>query len=230
MTERKTAMSLTFYFHPLSSFCQKALIALYENDTPFTPHKVDLQDEAQSVAFKKIWPVRKFPVLRDGDRIIPESTSIIEYLAQHYPGPVKLVPADAEAALDVRAQDRFFDLSIHIPMQKIIGDRLRAPGQTDAYGVEHARTALQTALAIADKHMAKRGWAAGETFSMADCAAAPTLFYIDMVVAPLAGSYDNVAAYLGRLKKRPSFARALEEAKPFLQYVPRDRTAAPAAI
>jgi len=214
-------MPLTLYFHPLSSFCQKALIALYENDTPFTSHMVNLGDEAESAAFRKIWPVRKFPVLADGDTIVPESTSIIEYLARHYPGPAKLVPEDAEAALDVRAWDRFFDLNIHIPMQKIITDRIRPAGQNDAFGVEQAKAALQTALAIVDKQVAKRTWAGGEAFSMADCAAAPTLFYIDLVVAPLAGSHDNVAAYLGRLKRRPSFARALEEAKPFLNYVPR---------
>jgi len=214
-------MPLTLYMHPLSSYCQKALIALYENGTPFTPHVVNLQDETENAAFKNIWPVGKFPVLRDGDKTIPESTSIIEYLALHYPGRSELVPRNAQAAFEVRAQDRFFDLSIHIPMQKIIGDRLRTAGQNDAYGVEHAKAALQTALAVVDKDIAKKNWAAGETFSMADCAAAPTLFYIDMVVAPLAGSYDNVAAYLERLKKRPSFARALEEAKPYLQYVPR---------
>src|SRR6185437_1654542 len=115
-------MPLTLYLHPLSSFCQKALIALYENGTPFTPHVVDLGDEAQSAAFRKIWPVRKFPVLRDGETVVPESTSIIEYLARHYPGPSKLVPRDPAAALAVRAQDRFYDLNIHLPMQKIIGD------------------------------------------------------------------------------------------------------------
>jgi glutathione S-transferase len=214
-------MPLTLYFHPLSSFCQKALIALYENDTPFTPHVVDLGDEAQSAAFRKIWPVRKFPVLRDGDTVVPESTGIIEYLARHYPGPSKLVPQDPAAALAVRAQDRFYDLNIHLPMQKIIGDRIRPAGKNDPFGVEQAREALNTALAIVDKDMTGKTWAAGEHFSMADCAAAPTLFYVDMVVAPLAGAYDNVAAYLGRLTKRPSFARALEEAKPYLTMVPR---------
>jgi glutathione S-transferase len=216
-------VALTLYFHPLASYCHKALIALYENDTPFTPHFVDLMDAEQNAAFKKIWPIGKFPVLRDetAGRTIPESTSIIEYLARHYAGPAKLVPDDAEAALETRAQDRFFDLHVHTPMQKIIVDRMRPAGQNDPLGVEEAKGALHTALAIAEERMAERTWAAGEAFSMADCAAAPTLFYIDMVIAPLAERYANLAAYLARLTRRPSYARALEEAKPYFQYVPR---------
>ncbi|MFY9686447.1 MAG: glutathione S-transferase family protein [Pseudolabrys sp.] len=213
---------LTLYFHPLSSFCQKALIALYENGTPFTPHKVDLMDEKENAAFKRISPVGKFPVLRDekNGQTIPESTSIIEYLAQHYPGSVELVPKDADRALTVRAQDRFYDLNVHLLTQKVITDRLRPAGQNDIVGVAHARTLLQTVLGIIDKDMAKKTWAAGETFTMADCAAAPALFYNNMAVKPLAGTFDNVAAYLDRLIKRPSYARALKEAEPFLNYVP----------
>ena len=215
-------MPLTLYFHPLSSFCQKVLIALYENGTPFTPHKVDLMDEKESAAFKQLWPVGKFPVLRDekNGQTIPESTSIIEYLARHYPGPVQLVPKDPDAALTVRAQDRFYDLNVHLLTQKIITDRLRPAGQNDTFGVEHARALLQTALRIADKDMAKKTWASGDAFTMADCAAAPTLFYYNKAVTPLAGSFDNLAAYLDRLIKRPSYARALKEAEPFLKYVP----------
>lgn len=215
-------MALTLYFHPLSSFCQKALIALYENGTPFTPQKVDLMDEKENAAFKRIWPVGKFPVLRDekNGKTIPESTSIIEYLAQHYPGPVQLVPKDPDAALTVRAQDRFYDLNVHLLTQKVITDRLRPAGQNDTFGVEHARGLLQTALSIIDKAMAKKTWATGETFTMADCAAAPSLFYTNRAVTPLAGTFDNVAAYLDRLMKRPSYARALKEAEPFLRYVP----------
>jgi len=215
-------MALTLYFHPLSSFCQKALIALYENGTPFTPQKVDLMDEKENSAFKQIWPVGKFPVLRDekNGKTIPESTSIIEYLAQHYPGSVQLVPKDADQALTVRAQDRFYDLNVHLLTQKVITDRLRPAGQNDTFGCGHTRALLQTALGIVDKDMARKTWAAGEAFTMADCAAAPSLFYYNMAVTPLAGSFDNVAAYLDRLVKRPSYARALKEAEPFLKYVP----------
>ena len=218
-------MSLTLYLHPLSSFCHKALIALYENGTPFTPHNVDLSNTEQSAAFKKIWPVGKFPVLRDDStgRVIPESTSIIEYLARHFPGTSRLIPDDAKTALEVRAQDRFFDLNVHLMMQKIIGDRIRPEGSKDPYGVAYARDKLQTALAIVDKNMAEKTWAAGETFTMADCAAAPTLFYTDMVVMPLDGDFPNVAAYLERLTKRPSYARALKEAEPYLHMVPREK-------
>ncbi|MGB7656724.1 MAG: glutathione S-transferase family protein, partial [Pseudolabrys sp.] len=181
-----------------------------------------LMDEKENAAFKQLWPVGKFPVLRDekNGKTIPESTSIIEYLAQHYPGPVQLVPKDPDAALTVRAQDRFYDLNVHLLTQKVITDRLRPAGQNDTFGVEHTRDLLQTALSIIDKDMAKKTWATGDAFTMADCAAAPTLFYTNRAVKPLAGTFDNVAAYLDRLMKRPSYARALKEAEPFLKYVP----------
>jgi glutathione S-transferase len=216
---RGAIMPLTLYLHPLSSYCHKALIALYENGTPFTPHVVDLGDAESAAAFKAIWPIGKFPVLADGDRIVPESTSIIEYLAVRHPGPVDLIPA--EAALDVRAADRFFDLHVHTPMQKIIGDRIRPADGKDPYGAAQARGALDTALGIAERRMASRAWAAGDGFTMADCAAAPALFYCDFAVTPLAGSWPNLAAYLGRLKQRPSYARALAEARPYMHMVPR---------
>jgi glutathione S-transferase len=214
-------MSLTLYFHPLSSFCHKALIALYENDIQFTPVSVDLSDETSRNAFRAVWPIGKFPVLGDGDRVIPESTSIIEYLALHYPARSKLIPETAETALKTREIDRFYDLSLHVNMQKIIGDRWRPAGQKDPHGVAHAQDKVETALAIADKDMANKTWAIGDSFTMADCAAAPPLFYCDFAIAPLAGRYDNLAAYLGRLKKRPSYARALKEAEPFMHMVPR---------
>jgi glutathione S-transferase len=213
-------MSLVLYFHPLSSYCHKALIALYENGTPFTPHQVDLMDAAQSAAFKQIWPMGKFPVLRDGDRVVPESTTIIEYLAARHPGSAKLIPADLTAANAVRAADRFYDLHVHTHMQKIVGDRLRPADKRDTHGVEQARGLLDTALGLADKEMAGRQWAVGEDFSLADCAAAPALFYADMAVAPIAG-FPNLSAYLARVKRRPSYARVLAEAEPYMKYVPR---------
>src|SRR5882757_9939361 len=120
-------MSLTLYYHPLSSFCWKTLIALYENDTPFTPHLVDLMDPAANAAFKAIWPIGKFPVLRDDarDRTIPETSVIIEYLQQHYPGRTRLIPADPDLALQTRARDRLFDLYMNTPIGKIVTDRFR---------------------------------------------------------------------------------------------------------
>jgi glutathione S-transferase len=214
-------MALTLYFHPLSSYCHKVLIALYENGTPFTPHLVDLANEEANAAFKKIWPVGKFPVLRDGERVVPESTPIIEYLAQRFPGPATLIPDKADAALDVRALDRFYDLHVHTNLQKIIGDRLRAAEKKDPYGVEQARAALNTALGLVETNMATRIWGAGDAFTLADCAAGPPLFYVDMAVAPLADPFPNLNAYLGRLKERPSYARALREAEPYFKYVPR---------
>jgi glutathione S-transferase len=215
-------MSLTLYFHPLSSYCHKVLIALYENDTKFAPHLVDLTDEAQRTAFRKLWPIGKFPVLRDDarDHTVPESTIIIEYLAQHYPGRTKLVPEDAERARETRLRDRFYDLYVHDPMQKIVGDRLRPAKKRDPYGVEEAKSRLRTAYAMIDEEMAQRSWAMGDDYTLADCAASPALFYANMMV-PIGDAHGNVAAYLERLMARPSYARALEEAKPYLHLVPR---------
>jgi glutathione S-transferase len=215
-------MSLTLHFHPLSSFCQKVLVALYENGTPFRPNIVDLADPASAAAFKVLWPIGKFPVLRDDarDRTVPESSIIIEYLAEHYPGPVALVPADADLARQARLRDRFFDLYVNVPMQKIVTDRLRPAGQDDAYGVEQARTLLQTALDMTDRDMTTKIWAMGDAFGMADCAAAPALYYANLVM-PLADTHRNAAAYLSRLMERPSFARAVEEAQPYFKLFPK---------
>jgi glutathione S-transferase len=214
-------MSLTLYFHPLSSFCQKVLIALYENDTPFEPHIVNLMDEASSAAFKKIWPIGKFPVLRDDAkaRTIPESSIIIEYLAQHYPGKTQLIPADPELARETRARDRFYDLHIHMQMQKVVGDRLRPPGEKDPHGVAQAKAMMQTALGMMDEEMATRTWAMGDAFSMADCAAAPALYYANLVT-PFGKTHKNMAAYFDRLMARPSFARAVKEAEPYRAMFP----------
>ena len=214
-------MDLQLYMHPLSSFCHKVLIALYENDTPFEPRVVRLDDEASREDFRKAWPILRFPVLRDEarGRTVPESTVIIEYLALHYPGRTALIPADPQAALDVRERDRFFDLYLHVPTQKIITDRLRPEGGHDVIGVEQARAQLRTAYALVEQDMRDRSWAAGDTFTMADCAAAPPLFYSDWA-EPL-DDFPQLAAYRKRLMERPSFARALREAEPYLQYVPK---------
>lgn len=214
-------MSLKLYFHPLASFCWKALIALYENDTPFEPRIVDLMDAADSAAFKQVWPIGKFPVLRDNarDRTIPESSIIIEYLAQHYRGGTQLIPADADLAREVRLQDRFYDLYVHEPMQKIVTDRLRPDGKNDPHGVEQARALLQTALGMVEHDMAGKSWAVGGAFTMADCAAAPALFYADKVM-PLNATHKVAEEYLERLKQRPSMARVLEEAQPYFHMFP----------
>ena len=216
-------MALTLYLHPFASYCQKVLVALYENDTPFTAHLVDLGDETSRGAFLQVWPVGKFPVLRDDTRglTLPESSIIIEYLARHYPGRVDLMPATGELAWQTRLEDRFYDLHVNDHVAKIVTNRIRPPGKGDEYGVAHARGALQTAYGLIEKKMASRTWATGETFGMADCAAAPALFYADLVM-PLGASYPNTAAYLARLKERPSFARVIREAQPYFALFPRE--------
>jgi glutathione S-transferase len=215
-------MSLTLYFHPLSSFCQKVLVALYENGTPFEPHIVDLMDETARADFAKIWPICRFPLLRDEAKghTIPESSIIIEYLGEHYPGRTRFLPADADLARATRLWDRFFDLYVNVPMQKVVTDRLRPPGQNDPLGVEQARTLLQTAYGVIEREMETKIWAAGDAFGMADCAAAPALFYANEVM-PFGDTHKNASAYFGRLMERPSFARVVAEAKPYFALFPK---------
>ena len=216
-------MTLTLYYHPFASFCMKVLVALYENDTPFAGRIVDLGDEADAAAFKRLSPMRKMPVLRDEARnlTIPETSIIIEYLELHYPGKTSLLPQDSGRALKTRQWDRFFDLYVQQPMQKIVGDRLRPKGQSDGHGVAAARAELATALGVVDADMAGKTWATGDDFTMADCAAAPALHYADRVL-PIE-TYPHAAQYLTRLKQRPSFAHALEEAKPYEALFPQER-------
>jgi len=212
-------MSLVLHFHPLSSFCHKVLIALYENDTPFEPRLVNLMDPAEAAAFKKIWPCGQFPVLQDGGEIIPESSIIVEYLDQRYPGKTRFIPANTELARQVRFKDRFYDLHLHVHMQKIVGDRLRPEGAKDPHGVEQAKARIDVALDMIDAEMSDRTWAMGDAFTLADCAAAPALFYLNKI-APLGGRHPNLASYLDRLLKRPSYARTIEEAKPYFSMFP----------
>jgi len=214
-------MALTLYYHPLASFCWKVLIPLYENATPFTGHVVDLMDEASAAALKRLWPIGKFPVLHDEapGRTVAESTTIIEYLDLHYPGPTRLIPPEPDLARETRFHDRFYDLYVHEPMQKIVTDRLRPVGRNDPHGVEAARGLLRTALGVVDKDMASRTLATGEAFTMADCSAAPALFYADKVM-PLDAAFPNAAAYLRRLQQRPAFARVLDQAQPYFKLFP----------
>jgi len=215
-------MSLTLLFHPLSSFCHKVLIALYENDTPFTPQIVNLQDEGERAALCKLWPMGKFPVLVDAARDwnVSESSTIIEYLDLYFPGKTKFIPADADLARQMRFRDRVFDLYVHLPMQKIVGDRLRPADSKDPHGVAEACMTMTTALGMIDQAMAAKTWATGETFTMADCSAAPALFYADKVM-PFGETHPHAAAYLERLTERPSYARALKEAEPYFKFFPQ---------
>lgn len=216
-------MSLTLHYHPLSSFCMKTLVALYENGKPFKPLLVDLGENDSREAFLKVWAIGKFPVLQDDARneIVPESTTIIEYLDQHYPGATHFIPYDRDLALQVRQTDRLYDLYIHMEMQKVVGDRLRPADKKDPYGVEQARNRMRIAYGIMDKQMTNRTWAVGETFTLADCAACPALYYGNMAT-PFEDTHRNLAAYYHRLLKRPSFARALEESKPYFHMFPQE--------
>jgi len=215
-------MSLHLFFHPLASYCWKVLIALYENDTPFAPHIVNLGDQTERAALLKLWPIGKFPVLRDdaAGRTVPESSIIIEYLDQHYPGRTRFLPADADQALQTRLRDRFYDLYVHEPMQKIVGDRMRPPGKFDLLGVEDAKARLRTAYGMIEAQMATSVWAMGDAFSLADCAAAPSLFYADQVL-PFGDTNPTVAAYFARLRARPSVDRVVREAEPYFHLFPK---------
>jgi glutathione S-transferase len=211
------AMTLKLYAHPFSSYCQKVLIALYENATPF---EFRLLGDAQAAAeLAALWPLKRFPVLVDDGRTVLEASVIIEHLGLRHPGPVHLIPADPGAALDVRMMDRFFDNYIMTPQGRIVFDSLRAPADRDKLGVAEARAMLDTAYGWLDHALAGRQWAAGDAFSLADCAAAPALFYADWT-HPIGAAFENVHAYRSRLLQRPSFARAVDEARPYRPLFP----------
>jgi glutathione S-transferase len=214
-------MSLTFYYHPLASFCWKVEIALYENRTPFTGDIVNLGDKQASARFFDLWPVGKMPLLRDEkrDRTVPETTVIIEYLDRYYPGAQKLLPEDEELRLDARLWDRFFDFYIQQPMQRIVAQQLRAEDQRDPLAVPESTATLQMAYGMLERQLATRTWIIGEAFSLADCAAFPGLFYADTLV-PFTKSYPKVAAYFERLLQRPSVQRVLDEARPYFKFYP----------
>jgi len=212
-------VSLKLYAHPFSSYCQKAIIALYENGTAFALRMLSPDHPEALAEFAALWPLKRMPVLVDGDGTVVEATVIIEHLGLHHPGPVRLIPADARAALEVRAMDRFFDNYVMTPMQKIVADRLRPEPNRDAHGVAEARALLDTSYRWLDTQMAGREWAAGGAFSLADCAAAPALFYADWA-HPIGDRFASVRAYRRRLLARPSFARAVDEARPYRPFFP----------
>jgi glutathione S-transferase len=210
---------LTLFAHPFSSYCQKALVALYENGTPFEYRLLSPEDPGAFEELTALWPLRKFPVLVDDGRTIVEATVIIEHLALHHPGPFRPLPEDPRAALPVRMLDRFFDNYVMTPMQKIVGDFIRSPQDRDAKGVADAGETLDAAYRWLDAMLPGRAWAAGESFSLADCAAAPALFYADWV-RPIPEELAHLRAYRARLLARPSFARAVEEARPYRPLFP----------
>lgn len=205
------------FAHPFSSYSQKVLVALYENHTAFEYRT--LEDAEANAEFAAAWPMRRFPILIDGDRIVVEATCVIEYLDLHHPGPVKLIPNDRDSALEVRMLDRFFDNYVSTPQQKVVFDRLCPETDRDPHGVQSARTMLETAYAWLDERMRTREWAVGDTFTLADCGAAPFLFYADWTHA-IDARFAHVRAYRERLLQRPSFKRAVDEARPYRSYFP----------
>lgn len=212
---------LTLYFHPLAAYCWKVLIALYEAGTPFKG--VVIQGRPRDdAAFVGLWPIAKMPVLRDAaqDQTLPETSIIIEYLDQHYPGPARMIPSPEGSGLDARLWDRIFDLYVSTPMQKRVADRLRPDDQKDPAGVAEANASLDIAYALLNARMASGPmWAAGDAFTLADCAALPALFYAE-AVHPFSSEHPALANYLDRLVARPSVRRVLAEAQPWLQYFP----------
>ena len=214
-------MALTLYFHPLASFCHKVLIALYEAGTPFEGHIVDFGNPASAAEFLDLWPVGKMPVLHDAGRgrTIPETSIIIEYLDRHHPGPVPMIPQDAEQALQARLWDRFFDLYVQGPMQKLVTDRMRPADGKDLPGAAEARATLAMAYGMIERQLEQGPWANGDRFGIADCAAAPALFYATIIV-PLGPEHPRTAAYFDRLADRPSVARTLREAQPYFPLFP----------
>jgi glutathione S-transferase len=210
-------MSLTLYAHPFSSYCQKVLIAFWENDIAFTYRH--LEDPGATEERTALWPLGRFPLLVDAGRVIAESSIIIEHLDLHHQGPRRLLPEDPDRALEARFLDRFFDNYVMAAMQRPIIEKLRVePTRLDEVMAEAGR-ALDTAYAWLEVRLSGRPWAAGESFSLADCAAAPSLFYADWV-HPIGASFPGLRAYRSRLLARPSFARAVEEARPYRAYFP----------
>lgn len=213
-------MTLILHYHPFSSFCQKVLVALYERGVPFEGVVVDLGDPEQKAALERLWPMGKFPVLRDEARAVtvPESSLIVEYLDHIHPGP-PLVPADPDSALKARQWDRFFDHYVELPLQKVVGDTFRPEGSHDPNGVEEAKALLRRAYDLLEDSLGEDGrWVAGEDFTLADCGAAPALFYAFMV-EPFSGR-PRLEAYYARLRSRPSFTRVVDEAREFRPFFP----------
>ncbi len=212
-------MALALYGHLFSSYTQKVLIALYENATPFEFRSLGPDQPQNTGEWLQRWPLRKFPLLLDGDRQVVETSIIIEYLQLTHPGPVPLIPTDPMAALDVRFMDRFFDLHVMNAMQLAVDGALTGDPVKRADGRALAEEKLERAYAWLEGHLAGNTWACGDTFSMADCAAAPSLFYADWTHR-IAEQYPVLRAYRSRLLQRPSFSRAVDDARPFRSYFP----------
>ncbi|MDN2694968.1 glutathione S-transferase family protein [Janthinobacterium sp. SUN073] len=212
-------MSLILYGHPFSSYTQKVLIALYENAIPFDFRCLapDMPQHLQQ--WLERWPLRKFPLLVDGERNVAETSIIIEYLQLAHPGPLRLLPDDPMQALEARFLDRYFDLHVMAPIQHAVGAALSGDAAKAREGRAFAAEKLDLAYAWLETRLAGKTWAAGVGFTLADCAAAPSLFYADWT-QPIPATLPLLRAYRARLLARPSFARAVEEARPYRHLFP----------
>jgi glutathione S-transferase len=213
---RQGSETMKLYAHPLSSYCQKVLIALYENAIAFEYRS--LEDPAANEELSALWPLRRFPVLVEAGRTILETSTIIEYLQMHHPGPVRLIP-EGDAAIEVRMLDRVFDNYVMTPTQRVVLNQLRPEAERDPYGVREARGQLERIYAWLEARLEARTWIAGDSFSLADCAAAPALFYADWV-HEIPAAHERLRAYRARLLARPSMRRAVDEARPYRSYFP----------
>ena len=211
-------MSLTLYAHPFAAYCWKVLIALYENATPFDYRVVE--DAAGWAELESLWPIKKFPLLRDGKVTIIESSIIVEYLMRHYPGAKRMIPVSDDAALQVRFMDRVFDNYVMTPMNTLVVDRIRAQNERDAKGVADARNMLDVAYGWLEKQVRQEQWLCGNEFSLAECSAAPALFYADWV-HPIGDRFPAVNAYRRRVLGRLSVARVVDEARPYRKLFPQ---------
>jgi glutathione S-transferase len=210
-------MALALYAHPFAAYCWKVLIALYENATPFNYRVVE--DAAGWAELETLWPIKKFPLLRDGDATIVESSIIVEHLMR-YPGKAQLIPQDGDAALQVRFMDRVFDNYVMTPMQTLVSDRMRPEAERDGKGAADAKNMLDVAYGWLEERLAPHAWASGGNFSLADCSAAPALFYADWV-HPIGDRFPKVLAYRGKVLARPSVARVVDEARPYRDFFPQ---------
>ncbi len=210
---------IELFAHPFSSYCWKVLIALYENATPFTFRTLGPDQPDNDAAWTQAWPLRKMPVLVDNGRVVVETDAIVEHLDRVHPGPVRLLPGDAAAAVETRMMTRLFDDYVMAPMNKHVGDALRPADARDPFGVAQAAGELDAIYAWLDARLAGRAWTAGDDFTLADCAAAPALFYADWV-RPIPAGLATLRAHRARLLARPSVARCVEAARPYRGFFP----------
>lgn len=211
-------MTLTLYAHPFSSYCWKVLIAIYADGTPFDYQNVDPAFPGVMDELKRRWPIGKFPLLVDDGEVVAETTSIIEHLQASHPGPNCWIPEGNEGRR-VRFLDRFFDQYVMNAAQPSVNHALRPEGQGDAYSAEQGLNTLRTAYDWLEANLPDGEWAAGNALTLADCAAAPALFYADWV-DEIGPTRPRLTAYRARLLAHPVIARVVDEARPYRAYFP----------